>query len=119
MSYDLYFWRQQPGAEVDAKHLLNTLQDTVQLPGIVGIPLNTVQEAFRREFPEITGGAGSLNWAGDGSYFQVGFTFLDEHTTSMITVLCGYELLGSQEAIRRLGRVAASLGCRIYDPQQT
>ena len=119
MSYDLYFWRQQPGIEVDPEQLLDELQDTVQFPGVVGMPLDTVGQAFRKEFPEVTGGAGSLDWEGEGSYFQAAFTFLDERTASMITVFCGHELLKSQQTIRRLERVAASLDCRIYDPQHT
>jgi hypothetical protein len=119
MSYDLYFWKQQPDAEIDVEQFLNELDDTVQFPGIVGIPLDAVRQAFQREFPEITGGAGSLDWEGDGSYFQVGYVFLDERTASRISVFCGYELLKSEQAMRRLERVAESLGCRTYDPQQT
>jgi hypothetical protein len=110
---------QQPGVEIDAEQLLNELEDTVQFPGIVSIPLNIIKKEFKQEFPEITGGAGSLDWEGDGSYFQVGFTFLDERTASLIAIFCGYELLKSPQAMKRLEKVAASLGCRIYDPQQT
>ena len=119
MSYDIYFWRQQPDLEIDAEQLLNELEDTVQFPGIVGISLDMVRQAFKQEFPEVTGGAGSLDWEGDGSYFQVGFTFLDERTASLIAVYCGYELLKSQHAMNRLEKVAKTLGCRIYDTQQT
>jgi hypothetical protein len=119
MSYDIYFWKQQPNTEVNAGQLLNELQDGVQLPSVIGIPLETIKQAFQKEFPEIKGGPGSLDWEGDGSYFQVGFVFLDERTASMITVFCGYELLNSQQAIKRIEKVASSLGCRVYDPQQT
>ena len=119
MSYDIYFWREQPGAEIDVEQLLSELEDTVQFPGIVGIPLDTMRQAFKKEFPEVTGGAGSLDWEGDGSYFQVGFTFLDERTASLISISCGYELLKSQQDMNRLEKVAESLGCRIYDLQQT
>jgi hypothetical protein len=119
MSYDIYFWREQPGAKIDIKRLFRELNDTVEFPGIVGVPLETVRQAFRHEFPEVTGGAGSLDWEGDGSYFQVGYTFLDERTASRIEVFCGYELLKNPQTMKRLEMVATSLGCRIYDPQQT
>lgn len=119
MSYDLYFWRERPGIEVDAERLLSELEDTVQFPGIVGVPLDIIRQEFRREFPEVTGGDGSLEWEGHGSYFQVDFTFLTERTVSMIAVSFGYDLLKSPQVIQQLEKVAESLGCRIYDPQKT
>ena len=118
MSYDLYFWREQPGARIDADQILSQLQDTVELPGIVSLPLDTVSQAFRREFPDITDGGSSLDWEGEGSYFQVAFTFLNESTASSTIVCCGYELLKSARAIERLHSVASVLGYRVYDPQQ-
>src|SRR5580700_8024962 len=119
MSYDLCFWREATNAEINVDKLLRELDHTVQFPGVVGIPLVTVRQAFRQEFPEVTGGAGLLDWEGDGSYFQASFTFLDERTVSLITINCGYELLKSPQAMNRLGKVAVLLGCRIYDLQQT
>jgi hypothetical protein len=119
MSYDIFFWREQPGATVDAEQVLSELEDTVEFPGIVSQPLDVVRRAFQQHFPDITGGAGALDWEGDGSYFRAGFTFLDERTVSMISVCCGYELLKSPQAMQRLSDVATSLGCRVYDPQQT
>jgi hypothetical protein len=119
MSYDIYFWREQPGVEIHPEQVLDELEDTVEFPGIVALPLDTVRQAFRKEFTDITDGGSSLDWEGDGSYFQVGFTFLDERTVSSTTVCCGYELLKSPRAFQRLTSVATSLGCRVYDPQQT
>ncbi|MGB7746921.1 MAG: hypothetical protein WBN75_06500 [Verrucomicrobiia bacterium] len=119
MSYDIYFWREQSGAKIDPEQVLSDLEDTVEFPGIVALPLDTLRQAFRQVFPDITDGGSSLDWEGDGSYFQVGFTFLDERTVSLTTICCGYELLKSTRAIQRLTSVASSLGCRVYDPQQT
>jgi hypothetical protein len=119
MSYDIFFWREQPGATIDAEQVLRELQDTVEFPGIVSFPLETARHAFIHEFPDISDVGSSLEWEGDGSYFQVGFTFLDERTISSTTVCCGYELLKSPRAMQRLSSVAGSLGCRVYDPQQT
>jgi hypothetical protein len=119
MSYDLFFWREQPDASIDAEQLLSELEDTVKFPGIVAQSLDTVRSAFKQRFPDIAGSAGSLDWEGDDSYFQGEFTSFDERTVSMITVCCGYELLKSPQAMQRLSEVATSLGCRVYDPQQT
>jgi hypothetical protein len=119
MSYDLYFWREQLGASIDIDQFFDELDDTVEFPGIVSIPLDTVKAAFRQQFPNVSDGGGTLDWEGDGSYFQVGFTFLDERTVSRTAVFCGYELLKSPGAMDRLSSVASSLGFRVYDPQQT
>jgi hypothetical protein len=119
MSYDLYFWREEPGAKIDIDQLFDELDDTVEFPGIVSLPLDTVKQAFRQQFPDISDGGSSLDWEGDGSYFQVGFTFLDERTVSRAAVVCGYELLKSPQAMQRLSSVASSLGYRIYDPQKS
>ena len=117
MSYDLYFWCEKPGASIDIDQFFDELDEMVEFPGIVSLPLDSVKAAFRQQFPDISDGGGALDWEGDGSYFQVGFTFLDERTVSRTTVFCGYELLKSQRAMDRLSSVASSLGYRVYDPQ--
>jgi hypothetical protein len=119
MSYDIYFWRERSGGTIDIDQFFDELGDTVKFPGIDSIPLETVKQAFRQQFPDVADGGGSLDWEGDGSYFHVGFTFLDERTVSRTAVFCGYDLLKSADAMRRLSSVASSLGCRVYDPQQT
>lgn len=118
MSYDLYFWREEPGAKIDIDMFFDELDDTVEFPGIVSLPLETVKQAFQQEFPAVKDGGGSLDYEGDGSYFQVGFIFLDERTVSRTAVCCGYELLKRPESMQRLANVAASLGYRVYDPQK-
>ena len=118
MSYDLYFWREQPGASIDIDQFFDELDDTVVFPGIVSLPLETVKAAFRNEFPDVRDGGGTLEWEGGDSYYQVSFTFLDDHTVSRTSVFCGWNLLKCQDAMGRLSRVAASLGYRVYDPQQ-
>ena len=119
MSYDIYLWREKPGAEIDIDRFFEELDDTVEFPGIVSLPLETVKQAFRAQFPDISDGGGTLDYEGHGSYFQVGFTFLDERTVSRTAVFCGYQLLKSSEAMQRLSTVASSLAYRVYDPQQT
>lgn len=117
MSYDVYFWREEQGAKIDIDTLFKELRDTANYPGIVGLPLDVLRMAFRAEFPDIIDGGSALEWEGDGSYFQVGFTFIDERTVSRATVSCGYRLLKSHTAFDRLEQVARSLECRFYDPQ--
>ncbi len=118
MSYDLFLWREQPGAKIDPAQLLRELNDTVQFPGIIGIPLTTIGNAFKQQFPDITDGGHEFDWEGDGSYFQVTFTFLDERTASLIVLNCGFELLKSPNAFERIHAVATVLGCRVFNPQE-
>ena len=118
MSYDIFFWREQPDAELDPGRVLQELADTVALPGIIALPLDTVKKTFQQHFPDISDDGSALEWEGDGSYFQVSFTFLDERTVSSTTVCCGYELLKSPTAIQRLRAVASSLDCRFFDPHE-
>ena len=88
------------------------------LRGIVPIPLETVTAAFQQHFPGTKDCGGTLEWEGDGSNFQVGFTFLDETTLTSGTMCCGDELLKSAPAMERFTRVISALGCRRYDLQQ-
>jgi hypothetical protein len=118
MSYDVFFWREQPDAKLDPERVLRELEDTVVMPGVVAIPLDTVKPAFKQQFPDISDDGSSLEWEGDDSYFQVGFTFLDERTVSMTSICCGYELLKSPTAMQRLRAVASALGCRFFDPHE-
>jgi hypothetical protein len=118
MSYDVFFWREQSDAKLDPERVLRELEDTVVLPGVVSLPLDTVKSAFKQQFPDISDEGSSLEWEGDDSYFQVSFTFLDERTVSVTTVCCGYELLKSSTAIQRLRAVASSLDCRFFDPHE-
>src|SRR5678815_4171759 len=66
MSYDLYFWREEPSARIDIDRFFDELDDTVEFPGIVSLPLETVKQAFRQQFPDAKDGGGSLDYEGDG-----------------------------------------------------
>src|SRR5687768_5590269 len=108
MSYDLFLWREQRGTLLDAD-VVSGLQDAEVLPGLIPIPRDDVVIAFREQFPDISAGDVELDWEGDGSYFQVGFTHFDARQVSIVAIHCGYELLKSPSAMRRLAFVATSL----------
>jgi hypothetical protein len=61
MSDDIFFWREQLGARIDPAQVLSELEDAGELPGVVSLPLDTVRQAFVREFPEVTDGGSSLD----------------------------------------------------------
>lgn len=117
MSYDLFFWREQPGAILDP-NAIGALQDAEKLAGLIPTPRESVVAAFREQFPDVSVGDAELEWEGSGSYFRVGFTFLNERHVSTGVIYCGYELLKSSSAMSRLASVVTSLGCRLHDPQK-
>ncbi|MHA3770048.1 hypothetical protein ACXR0O_00760 [Verrucomicrobiota bacterium sgz303538] len=117
MSYDLYFWRQEPSITASPEDVLNQLQDGVSVHGVAPLPLSAITTAFQRRFPYISIGDAELNWEGAGSYFQVGFTFLDSKTVTCIAVSCGYQLLDSPDTMNSIIDAANFLGCALYDPQ--
>lgn len=118
MSYDLYFWRELPDHDIDIDRFFRELDDCVEFPGIVPVPIAEIRAAFLGKFPDIKDHSATLDWEGAGSYFEVGFTFLDTRTVTRTSVFCGYELLKSPASMGLLREVARSIGCRFYDPQQ-
>jgi hypothetical protein len=118
MSYDIFFWRETPGANLDPDRIVDDLEDMMTMPGIVPISLETVNATFRQIFPECKDCGGTIEWEGEGSYFHVGFTFLDEKTITLGTISCGYELVKNRAAMERLAQTFSALGCRVHNPQQ-
>lgn len=116
MSYDLIFWREQPGTALDPDAVMS-LQDTEEMPGLVPLPREMVAAAFQKQFPDAAIGEAEIEWEGEGSYFQVGFTHRNEQLISSGTIACGFNLLKSESAMSRLQAVIDSLGCRLHDPQ--
>ena len=117
MSYDLYFWRQDPSVTASTEEVLDQLQDGASVPGIAPLPLASVKDAFRREFADIEIGDGQLRWEGAGSDFLVDFTFLDTKVVTSVVVTCGYKLLHSPDTMNTIIDAVGSLGCALYDPQ--
>ena len=117
MSYDLLFWREVQGANLDPQSVLEQLEEGEEFDGIIPLPLKVVTDAFKRSFPKIALNGTGLDWEGEGSYFQVEFIFLDGDTVLAISISCGYQLLKSDSAMNALGVVAHDLGCRVHDLQ--
>lgn len=118
MSYDFYFWKEEKGAKLSPEKVIHELEDCVALPGIIGIPTTTVRQAFTEAFPDIEDGGSQLEWMGENSGFDVSFIFLDERTVSLGTICCGYGFLKEKAVMEKINKAIASLGCRLFDPQE-
>jgi hypothetical protein len=68
MSYDVFFCREQPELTLEPERMLRELEDTVALPGVVSLPLDSVKPEFRQQFPDISDGGNSLAWLRRGAY---------------------------------------------------
>jgi hypothetical protein len=117
MSYDLYFWRQGPGFQMNPEDVLELLSEDRPVEGIVSFPREQVRRALKATFPDIQDEDFELSWEGAGSYFQVTFGHATEKDVHLITASCGYELLKTPTAVNRLIDACAGLGCAVYDPQ--
>src|ERR1041385_4500599 len=117
MSYDIFFWREVPGANLDPERVFHELEDGLGLAGVIPIPLKTVMATFQQHFPGIQECEGVLDWTDRGS-FQVSFTWLDEQTITLGTIYCGPDLnLETNPAtVQGVAQVVIALGCRAYDP---
>jgi hypothetical protein len=116
MSYDIFFWRETPGASLDPERIFHELEDGGMIAGMVPIPLKTAIAAFEHHFPGIQQCEGVLEWKGEGGSFQVSFTFLDEKTVTLGTVYCGDDLVPLGPVVQRLAKAVTSAGNRFYDP---
>ncbi len=110
MNSNLFFWKERSGSNVCAETLIEALEDDVTYPGIEHLPLSTVFDAFRLEFPELQSNESSLSWSMNENLLNVTFLFRGEHHVLLTSVEC------SSGAKERVGRVARSLGCRIHEP---
>src|SRR5262245_42601822 len=88
MTFNLFFWKEQPGAQIRQETLIESLEDNEHFPGLEYLPLETITEAFRREFPDLQDDDHTLSWKADETHFDVAFLFRSERTVSLVTVYC-------------------------------
>ncbi|WP_162086502.1 hypothetical protein [Lentimonas sp. CC8] len=117
MSYDLYFWREERNLKNDPQDVIETLSADKPIAGIATFSRDKIREKFKLDFPGIVDGDISLDWEGEGSYFQVSFTHADKMSVNCIIVTCGYKLLDSPDTMNRIIDVGSHFGCALYDPQ--
>jgi hypothetical protein len=112
VSYDLCFWKEEPGPRKDASNVYTALLDRQQVPGLLPFPIDAYLTAVTTEFPAAAreSEVDQLSWvSGDErSMFEI--------TWSPVHVLV--TLRGSDRDVgNRLVEIAASLGAPLYDPQ--
>ncbi len=116
MSFDLYMWRQNAPLTTSPSDLFEQLSDDRGSPFAHPLERNQVFAAFKKAFPELQDTGTGINWEGDGSYFQVCFSYDQDKRLTSIQLSCGFNLCGTP-SFDRIYDVAYELRCRVYDPQ--
>lgn len=113
MSYILFFWREHPAARINARNLVEVLDDGASYRGLECMPFHEVRSAFRKEFPEVRDVGLSLDWEHYDSRFEAVPMFKGGGLVSLMQVYC----TKCGITVERVRAIAAALGCRVYDPQ--
>lgn len=114
VSYDLVFWRQDPGERRSPQLIYEALVDNGAVPGIPLLPvedfLARLMEAFPGASREPNGPGEWIVWSHprDGSGFQV------EWTSQCVWISC--RPLDEGRA-NKMVDIANAFGCALYDPQ--
>lgn len=117
MSYDLYFWKEEMELKVPPQDMIDVLSADQAIEGVTAFTREEVRKKFKTDFPEIVDADATMDWEGDGSYFQVSFTHANKESVNCIIVTCGYQLLNSPDTMNRIIDVGSHFGCALYDPQ--
>ena len=114
MSYDLTFWRQQPGVSLAPIETYRALNDGSPVDGLAAIPiedmLRDVMLAFPSALRELNGSHEWVTWtSADGQdSFQV------EWSAQHMTVTCRH--LHSDD-MNKIVNIGVAHGCPLFDPQ--
>jgi hypothetical protein len=114
LSYDLFFWREEPGPRHDPRAVFDALLDDRPVDGPLQFPvedfLGAIVEVFPTAVREEDGAAPILVWLSDNgrSMFEVSCSPLHAHVTLRSV---------ENDTANRLVTIAADLGAPLYDPQ--
>jgi hypothetical protein len=110
MSYDLNFWKEQPGRKLDPQSTYERLSEGERVEGLEDLPIKKILDRVKTEFRQGWTQSDDESWetADEERAFQV-FT-----TPQFFRVDC-YGL--SDEEMTALIDIAAEFGCPLYDPQ--
>lgn len=108
MSYDLNFWKQRPGVELDPQSIYERLSDGSQVDGLEDLPIGSIVERIAAEFAHGWERLGQQDWDSSRGSFQI-FT-----TPQFFRIDC-YGMEG--EDMNRFIDIAQEFGCPLFDPQ--
>ena len=112
MSYDLYFWKQSTECSLPPETVLQRLSEQRTVEGIDSLPVETIVDRIKKEFPAIQEMGNS----------PIQFVWDDGPNGCFIAIpysnyLCIESHQATTEVLNRLIEVSLELDCRLYDPQ--
>jgi hypothetical protein len=108
MSYDLNFWKQQPGSILDPQGVYERLSEGERVEGLEELPINRIMARIAETFTEGWERLDPENWESSQGSFQV------STTPQSLRVDC-YGLTG--EVMNLFIEIGQEFGCPLYDPQ--
>ena len=114
MSYDLTFWRQQPGMSLDPNETYRALNEGSSVEGLVPLPIEDMLRDLVLAFPsalrERNGPDEWVTWSSaDGQdSFQV------EWSGQHMTVACRHV---HSDDMNKIVNIGVDHGCPLFDPQ--
>jgi hypothetical protein len=108
MSYDLGFWKQEPGSTLDPQGVYERLSEGERVEGLEDLPVDRITARIAETFSEGWDRLDPDNWESPQGSFQV------STTPQSIRVDC-YGLTG--EVMNEFIGIAQEFGCPLYDPQ--
>jgi hypothetical protein len=115
MSYGLHLWRQVENLTMPLDELWAAFEESRPVVGVAPLKKEEVVSALRSLFPEVQDGGHQLDWEGDGSYFQVEFTYQSEREISSVMFSCGFSL--PAKTLDRIFEFARKMELSVYDGQ--
>jgi hypothetical protein len=108
VSYDLNFWKQEPGVKLDARTVCERLSAGEHVEGLEDLPIEGMLEKVRQAFAVGWSQLDPVTWEAPRKSFQV-FT-----TPQFFRVDCG-GMTGEEMNI--FIDIGIEFGCPLYDPQ--
>ena len=115
MSYGLQLWRQVDDVTIPLKGLWAAFENGRIVAGVAPLDRDQVVEVLRSVFPQVQDGGHQLEWEGDGSYFQIDFTYQSTHEVSSLLFSCGFSLPSA--TLARVFDFAWKMELSVYDGQ--
>lgn len=108
MSYNLEFWRYEPGITLDHKEVCQKLSGGHEVAGLETLPITEIRGRIADVFAQGWQQEGDDTWEGKSGVFQL-------YTTSQYVRATCYGLTGND--MNKIIDVLLEFNCPLYDPQ--
>ncbi len=108
MTYDLNFFKEQPGVEIDALAVYEQLCDEHEVPGLVELPVERMLARIKEMYPDEWTQYDDGHWESSEDVIEV--------TSRPCFLRVDFPALG-REDLEAMMELAREFDCPLYDPQ--